>query len=280
MKLYLSLDMEGMPGTFNWAHEQSNREAVKRCFRTHVQDFLQAILLHPKSPDLEEIRIADSHSAGDNLDHDITLMDERITLSSGAPRPLYMMPGLETDFDQVWLIGYHAGTGALRGNMDHTYSNSSVHKIWINGQRMNEALINAAYAGFMSVPVCLASGDTALQNELLTPGALPWISYVPTKTAIAKFAARSYSALKVRNSIRQAVDSCLNKDKHEWQLYKFEAPITLKIEFNSSSKADQASLMPYTNRLDGRTIEFSDSDYGVIFEAIMALVTLASTVSV
>jgi D-aminopeptidase len=33
--------------------------------------------------------------------------------------------------------------------------------------------------------------------------------------------------------------------------------------------------MPHTKRLDGRTIEFIDDDYGVIFEAIMALVTLA-----
>lgn len=41
--------------------------------------------------------------------------------------------------------------------------------------------------------------------------------------------------------------------------------------------ADQACLMPYVKRLDGRCVEYVDDDYTVIFEAIMALVTLAST---
>jgi len=277
MKLYLSLDMEGMPGTFNWEHEKTDRAAVKRYFRAHVQDVLEAVLAHPLSSKLEEIRIADSHSAGDNLDYDITALDERISLISGSPRPLYMMPALERDFDQVWLLGYHAGTGALRGNMDHTYSNSRIHKIFINGQAMNEALINAAYAGYMGVPVALVSGDTTLQAELQTEGSLPWIQYVPTKTAVAKFAARSLSSIKVAASVQDAVDKALATSKTEFPLFTFDTPLTLRIEFHSTAMTDQACLMPHVKRLDGRVIEYSDPDYGVIFEAIMALVTLAST---
>lgn len=277
MKLYLSLDMEGMPGTFSWEHEKSDRAAVKRCFRAHVQTVLEAVLSHPVSPRLEEIRIADSHSAGDNLDYDITMMDKRISLISGSPRPLYMMPGLERGFDQVWLLGYHAGTGAMRGNMDHTYSNSRIHKIYLNGKPMNEALINAAYAGYMGVPVSLVSGDTTLQSELMAPDALPWVSYVPTKTAVAKFAARSFSALTVEESVREAVNEALSADKETYPLYRMDAPITLRIEFHSTAMTDQACLMPHVKRLDGRTVEYSDPDYAVVFEAIMALVTLAST---
>lgn len=277
MKLYLSLDMEGMPGTFSWEHEKTDRSAVKRYFRAHVQNVLETILSHPASASLEEIRIADSHSAGDNLDYDITALDPRISLISGSPRPLYMMPALERGFDQVWLLGYHAGTGALRGNMDHTYSNSRIHKIFINGQAMNEALINAAYAGYMGVPVALVSGDTTLQAELQSKAALPWIQYVPTKTAVAKFAARSFSSLKVAEYVQTAVNQALVTPKAELPLYRFDAPITLKIEFHSTAMTDQACLMPHVKRLDGRVIEYSDPDYGVIFEAIMALVTLAST---
>jgi len=41
--------------------------------------------------------------------------------------------------------------------------------------------------------------------------------------------------------------------------------------------ADVACYMPYTKRIDGRTVEFTDDDYGIVFDAIMALVTLAST---
>jgi D-amino peptidase len=43
--------------------------------------------------------------------------------------------------------------------------------------------------------------------------------------------------------------------------------------------ADVACYMPNTKRLDGRTIEFREDNYAVMFEAIMALVSLASTVN-
>ncbi|HNT52924.1 MAG TPA: M55 family metallopeptidase, partial [Candidatus Syntrophosphaera sp.] len=123
----------------------------------HVETVLKAALASPQASSIEEIVIADSHSAGDNLDYSITSLDKRISLISGSPRPCYMMPDFGGEFSQVWLLGYHSGTGALRGNMDHSYSNSRIHKIWINGQRMNEALINAAYAGYHKVPVGLVT---------------------------------------------------------------------------------------------------------------------------
>lgn len=277
MKLYLSLDMEGMPGTFNWEHEKADRASVKRYYRAHVGNVLNAVLAHPLSTEIKEIRIADSHSAGDNLDYEITHLDERISLISGAPRPLYMMPALEPDFDQVWLLGYHASTGTLRANMDHSYSNSRIHKIRINGQPMSEALINAAYAGHLGVGVNLVSGDSALAAELTVKDAMPWINYICTKRAMGKFSALSYSALAIQKSIEQAVDRALNTPQEQIPLFTFPKPIRLFIEFQSTAMADQACLMPYVKRLDGRCVEYVDDDYTVIFEAIMALVTLAST---
>lgn len=277
MKLYLSLDMEGMPGTFNWEHERTDRASVKRYYRAHVQEVLTAVLSHPKAKEIQEIRIADSHSAGDTLDYEITLMDERISLISGAPRPLYMMPALEKDFDQVWMLGYHASTGSRSANMDHSYSNSRIHKIRINGQPMSEALINAAYAGYLGIGVNLVSGDSALAAELSQRDALPWANYICTKRAIGKFSALSFSQLLIQKSIQAAVDISLNTKKQDIPLFRFDSPITLFIEFQSTAMADQACLMPYVKRLDGRCVEYTDNDYAVVFEAIMALVTLAST---
>jgi len=62
------------------------------------------------------------------------------------------------------------------------------------------------------------------------------------------------------------------------KVFKFEGITTLKIEFQTTAMADVASLMPGTNRLDGRTIEFKHEDYKVLFDGLMALVTLSSTV--
>lgn len=277
MKIYMSIDMEGMPGTYNWDQERVDRLAVKRSMRQHVENVISGIIEHPDSNRVSHIVIADSHSAGDNLDHDITLLDERIALISGSPRPLYMMPELDNSYDRVMLLGYHAGTGALRGNMDHTYSNSRIHKIYINGQRMNEALINAAYAGYHGVPVCLVSGDAALGHELSLPDAMPWIEYVTTKQAVAKFAAMNFSLLSINKAVNQAVYNAMFKTKDSIPVFCFKSPLKLQIEFHSTAMTDVACLMPGVKRIDGRNIEYTHDDYAVMFEAIMALVTLAST---
>ncbi len=272
----MSIDMEGIPGTFNWEQEKTDRAAVKRNMQNHVEDALFAILNSPQAGDIEEVVIADSHSAGDNLDYSITALDKRISLISGGPRPAYMMPAFSRDFSQVYLLGYHAGTGALFGNMDHSYSNSRIQKIWINGERMNEALINAAYAGYHGVPVAVVSGDKTLGEELQK--FMPWLQYVCTKEAVAKFAAKNYSPLHIKPMLQEAIHKSLSSNAIP--LYSFSSPITLKIEFHSTAMTDVACLMPHTKRLDGRTVEYIDNDYAVIFEAIMALVTLASTVGI
>ncbi len=276
MKIYISIDMEGMPGTFNWEHERSDRASVRACCMAHVTDCLDSILASEQAAQITAITIADSHSAGDNLYYGITALDERISLISGGPRPHYMMPAFDGSYDLVFLLGYHAGTGTLKANMDHTYSNSRIQKIWINDIRMNEAMINSAYAGYHGVPVALISGDKALEAEMQE--AMPWLQYVRTKEAVAKFAALNYSQAAVQKALHQAVTNALKAN--DLPLYSFPAPITLKIEFHSTAMADVACLMPYVKRLDGRSVEFTDSDYGTIFEAIMALVTLASTAAI
>ena len=273
MKIYISIDMEGMPGTYNWDQEKTDRSAVKRVMQEHVSDAINAILASEYNSKITEIVIADSHSGGDNLDYSITAMDSRIALISGGPRPAYMMPAFDNSYTMVFLLGYHAGTGTYKANMDHTYSNSRIHKIWINGQRMNEALINAAYAGYHGVPVTLISGDKALEAEMAET--MPWLNFVCTKEAVAKFAAMNYSSAFVKPRLEAAVQRSL--EMQNARLYTFKSPITLKIEFHSTAMTDVACLMPHTKRLDGRTVEYCDDDYGVIFEAVMALVTLAST---
>ena len=67
----------------------------------HIQKVIESIISSPQSSLIEEITLADSHSAGDNLDYSITALDERINLISGCPRPRYMMPDLTTVYDQV-----------------------------------------------------------------------------------------------------------------------------------------------------------------------------------
>nr|MDK2850548.1 D-amino peptidase [Candidatus Cloacimonadota bacterium] len=276
MKIYISVDMEGMPGTFNWEHEKKDRSAVLASMNRHLETAITAITSSDKESEITEICIADSHGDCDNLSYELSNLDSRVTMISGAPRPEYMMPGFSSDFDLVFLLGYHAGTGALKGNMDHSYSNSRIQKIHINDMPMNEALINAAYAGYHNVPVALVSGDLALEKEL--SGRMPWIEYVRTKEGISKFSAKNYSQKRITNELAEKVRNALSKEN--LPCFRIDSPINLKIELHSTAMADQACLMPNVVRLDGKTISYTENDFAVLLNALMAIITLAESVGI
>ena len=51
------------------------------------------------------------------------------------------------------------------------------------------------------------------------------------------------------------------------------------MEFNSTSFADVAQMIPYSKRIDGRRVSFKEKDFKIIFETMMAMITLTYTVN-
>lgn len=277
MIIYISLDMEGICGTFDWEQETKDRSSVINAIKKQVEFVIDGIKKSDKNTAITDIIIADSHSKGDNLPWIFSEIDERISIISGSPRPFYMMPALSKDIDRIFLIGYHAGTGALHGAMDHTYSNRRVHKITMNDIPMNEATLNTAFAGCYEIPVTLVSGDACLKSELLTEGSMPWIDFIEVKKALSKFSSINYSMERVKQDTINKVINNLKRDRDSFPLYRFSGEISMKITFNSSSFADMAEMIPYSTRLDGRTVEFKEKDYKIIFETMTAMIALSYT---
>ena len=276
MKIFMSVDMEGIAGTFNWKQETNVRNLVRKCMMDQVSWVIEGIKESSRNSEIDEIVIADSHDGGDSLTYDITALDDRLHLITGSPRPNYMMPDFENGYDIVFLVGYHAGTGAHKGNMDHTYSNGCFHNIWINDIPMNESFVNSAYAGRMGVPVGLIIGDSKLREEIFGENGMPWVEYVVTKKALSKYAVKQRPQNVVKRETIEAVKKCLEKNPKDIPLYIFKkTPIELKIEFQTSSQADIVQRIPYSKRVDGRTVSYSDDDYKIIFETVMAMNGLA-----
>lgn len=279
MKLYISLDMEGLAGTFNWEHEKSDRQAVKKCMIAQIEWVLQAIRESPHNDMVSEIVIADSHNSGDSLPYDITAADDRVHLISGSPRGRYMMPDLFSGADLVFLLGYHAGSGRGKASMDHTYSARSFLRITINGTIVNEALINAAYAGHFDIPVGLVTGDSALSEELSENGHLQWVEFVETKRALSRFAARLRPMGVVKAETIAAVQRVLAKDPTEIPRFYFTAPYRMEVKLTSTAKADLVEMLPRVKRMAGRTVDLVTDDYYELFDAIMAMALMASMAS-
>ncbi len=272
MKIYISVDMEGAGGITSWKDVTFGDPHYKyKELEEELRWLIEPIL---EFESVEKITISDSHSVGDNIPYSITEMDERIELISGFPRKRYMMAGLESNYDRVIFFGYHSGVGALGGLMDHTYSNTTFHNVWINGLRMNEALINAAYAGHLGVPIAMIVGDEALKREM--EDFLDKIVYVSTKEGLGRFSSKFYSKKKIKREIQEGVRRAMKKDRSELRIYRFEPPVELKVETNKTEFADALELIPGVERIDGRTLKFVHDDYSVVFDALLLMATIGS----
>ena len=272
MKIFISLDMEGCIGTYSWNQDDNKRDEVRELMDRQARWVVKGIQESDKNDEITEIIIADSHNYCDSLKYDITRYDNRIFLISGAARPHSMMEGVQ-GCDIAFLIGYHAGMGAMRASMDHTYS-SSLIRISMNGQRMNEALINAAVAGHYGIPVALVVGDEALRGELFAADALPWVEFVATKQAIGRFSAKFFPYEVVKSNTINAVKRVLSGEVRALPLYKASGRTLVSVEYPSTDRADRAELIPYSRRIDARIVEFSDDNYLTVFRTMLLMTSL------
>ncbi len=272
MKIYVSVDMEGLAAVHTWKDVAFGDPHYKR---KELEEQLRW-LIEPMlgSEEVELITVVDSHAVGDNIPYSITDMDERIELISGFPRKRYMMAGLDESYDRVFFFGYHAGIGAMNALMDHTYSSTTFHNVWINGIRMNEALINAAYAGYLGVPVAMIVGDAALKEEM--SDFLDRVVYVTTKEGLGRYSARFVSKKRLEREIKEGVRRAMRKSREDLRIYRFEPPIELKVEVSRTEFADTLEMIPGVDRVDGRILKFIHDDYAVVFDTLLLMATLGS----
>ena len=277
MNIYISMDMEGLAGTFNWEQEAGpDRKLIRKAMEDQLQWVIEGIQQSSVDSQVREITVADSHGMGDTVTYAMTEKDERLHLISGCPRPEYMMPAMTRDYDHVFLLGYHGAAGSRAASMDHTYSSRSIARLELNGKAMTEAQINAIYAGHLGIPVTLITGDEALRRQLQEDEALKETTFVVTKEAIARFSCKSRPQAKVRQETIDGVKKVLQGAKENYKPYALKGPYEMKITLTASSKADIVQLMPSVERLDAKTVRLVHDDYEKVFNAIMAVAILAS----
>ena len=104
LKIYISVDMEGMAGITSPSQERDEVPSFRRALHNQVRWIIEGIHASSRNDEIGEITISDSHGSGTNLSYDeLCQMDERISLVSGSPRRQYMMSCLDETYDVVFL---------------------------------------------------------------------------------------------------------------------------------------------------------------------------------
>ncbi|MGC8618420.1 MAG: M55 family metallopeptidase, partial [Thermoplasmata archaeon] len=119
MRVFISVDMEGMPSIFSndQTDPKGDRYYEGRQIMTDISLFVSEEL-HKNG--VGEILITDSHDGMGNIYYD--KLPEYISLMRGSRRPVSMVNGIDRGFDAAIFLGYHAAAGTLHASFDHTYS--------------------------------------------------------------------------------------------------------------------------------------------------------------
>lgn len=272
MRLLVAADMEGVSGVVDWDHVNPEHNEYAR-FRKLMTQEVNAAICGACDGGAESVIVADGHAHGRNIL--VEELDPRAQLHSGSPSPFGMVTGVETGVDGALFVGYHARAGTERAILDHTWSSQRVANLRLNGDLIGETALNAALCGHFEVPVLMVSGDRAVCNEARR--LLGEIETAPVKEATGRSAASclapEVAQQRIYGAARRAATRLASGDSPEPLVVSL--PVTLAIEFPTSSMADRAAFLPGAER-GGRQVSYTAEDVVAAFRAMRSALALAA----
>lgn len=233
MKLFLSVDMEGISGLVRWKDVTSGGIDFERNRRLMTLD-ANAAIVGAFEGGVTEIVVEENHGAEDLC---VLLMDEidsRCTVVRGAGRPgATCMAALDASIDLVFLVGHHARVGSYPGIMAHTISFPRFRSVRLNGAMLGEPEIFTIRAGELGVPVALVTGDQIVAAEL--GQCIPNVETVQVKEALSRQAGRVIPPPRAREMIREGAKRAAERAaRGEFEPYVAEsAPYEISVELTS-----------------------------------------------
>jgi D-amino peptidase len=272
MKVFISVDMEGIEGLSSWSDMEGPSKAENyRLAQREVAWIVDELFASKEGPTISEICVCDSHARGEGIPYG-GFGDARVTQVRGFPRMYYMLERLDESFDMAMLVGYHARIGTEAGLMDHSYSASCIYRVLLDKREVGEVEINATLAGVYGVPIALVSGDDALEAQLKEVFE-PAPPFVRTKEGIGRYAAKMYAPERLEPEFRAAVRTALEV----WPRLRSMRPAprtVLRLDLSSTVVADAVSTIPGLVRVGGRAVEYRSRDFRDIYRMINCVAML------
>jgi D-amino peptidase len=249
-KIFISVDMEGIGGIGTPAMTSGNGKdyAIGRRLMTDEVNTVAAAIFEAGPA---EVLVNDSHGDMQNLLH--TELDPRVSYIQGAVKPFGMVQGLDSTFDAAIFLGYHARAGTARAFIAHT-GTGAVKGLWLGDMEAGEGDLNAAYAGWLGVPVIMAAGDSAFAAQFSRT--VPTAEMVATKVAETPESARLLSPVVVKERLTAATKRALGRMSSAKPL-RLTMPVRVRLRLSDITLTQLMEAIPGVKQLDGYTVEFT-----------------------
>ncbi len=269
MKLFISVDMEGIAGISDW--DQVNRTKPDYAWARELMTLEAAAAVEGAlAAGAKEVVVGDSHATMTNLLPE--KMPTKAQLVQGRCKPISMMQGISEEFDAAAFIGYHAMQGTYRGVLAHTYAGSLIRECHINGQMVGEPALNATLAASFGVPLAFLSGDEAACREARR--FVPGIETVATKKGFGTKCSQSRHPHVVRDAIRKGIQSALSRKPTLRGNRLPKPPFTLKVVLVRTEMGDLCEDIPGVERKDSMTVVFKDRSFLTVYKAFLTIMRI------
>lgn len=248
-KVYISVDMEGISGINSDNQTSAAGAEYGRARKLMVED-ANAAIRGAFEGGATDVVVNDSHGSQRNLLPED--LDPRVRLISHSFKRHGMMEGLDSTYDAVIFVGYHAKAGSPRGLFAHTGS-GVLRDLRINGQSVGEGGMNAFVARWYGVPVVMVTGDDVAVAE--QKETVPTVRGVVVKRAINSRAVELLPLTETRKAIQQAARESVaaaRKSPPE-RLARY----TVRMEMRDQTIPEVAAAFREITLVNATTVEFT-----------------------
>jgi len=258
MKVFISVDIEGITTTTAWAECDRDHASYALHVKQMTEEVL-AVIAGAKAAGATEIVVRDAHASGRNIDP--TRMPSGVTLIRGwNGHPYSMAYGVDGTFDAAMFVGYHTAAGRMGNPMSHTLSGAHTG-LYINGVNASEFTLYSYAAALEGVPTVFLSGDEMLCED--SKELHPSLVTCAVKDGLGNMTI-NYSTEDTLKKLRELSEKALKQDLKN-ALVKLPEHFRAELYCKEHSHAQRASHFPGVTKVSDNVVAFeSDSFYEIL----------------
>jgi D-amino peptidase len=274
VKVFLSVDMEGISGLVRWADVATRGIDYPRNRSLMTAD-VNAAVNGAFAGGASQVVVEENHGVEDLCNLVMDEIDPRCRVVRGAGRPgATTMAALDASVDVVLLVGHHGRAGSFPGIMAHTISYEEFRVVRLSGRPVGEPDLFAIRAGELGIPIGMVSGDQVVAAQVAD--ICPWAELVVVKEALGNQAGNCLAPPRARELIEAGANRAIRRAAAgELRPYRgVPAPYEFEVEFRAPLgehlRANVACLDGFAI-LDERTVGVIAPDMDIGFRRVAYL---------
>jgi D-amino peptidase len=278
MRIYVSIDMEGVSGVTRWEDVATRGQDYQRA-RSWLTADVNAAVAGARDAGATEFVVEENHGVEMLTNVLLDEVDPEVDVVRGIPRGgITTAAALDESYDAIFLVGHHAKVGDYPGICAHTISYGEYADVRLDGRSISEGEIFATIAAQHGVPTALITGDDIVCAELAK--VVPGIEQAVVKHALSRTGGRIIPPVRAQRIIRDAARRATERvAAGERPMPDVHPPFSLEVELrkplSDEGRAAFADHPEFT--LDGdRTVAFTDESMALCYRRAATAQALAA----